>query len=226
VAVADFNGDGIPDIVVADQGQNAIDIFLGKGDGTFSVSTISLGANFIASEAVTGDFNGDGKADFAALTNLGIIIGLGNGDGTFTLGQTIPIPNGGISLVTADFDGDGIADLAFVYSVVSGGVPDFFYQVLHGNGDGTFSQVAPPMHLDDAPYGNVIVADFNGDGVQDIAFIDPFERAVKIFLGNGDGTFTAGTSLSFGLDYIGMAAGDLNGDGIVDLVVCNQDDVQ
>ena len=91
VAVADFNGDGIPDIVVADQGQNAIDIFLGKGDGTFSVSTISPGANFFANEVVTGDFNGDGKADFAAHTNSGgINVWLGNGDGTFTLGQTVP----------------------------------------------------------------------------------------------------------------------------------------
>ena len=224
VAVADFNGDGIPDIVVADQGQNAIDIFLGKGDGTFSVSMISLGASFFANEVVTGDFNGDGKADFAAHTNSGgINVWLGNGDGTFTLGQTVP--NGGGSLVTADFDGDGIADLAFEYGVVSGGAPFYFYQVLHGNGDGTFSQVAPPTHLDNPPIGKIIVADFNGDGVQDIALIDPFERAVKILLGVGDGTFIPGTSLSFGLDYIGMAAGDLNGDGIVDLIVCNQDDV-
>lgn len=81
---ADFNGDGIPDLGVIDSDNSRVDILLGNGDGTFTAETTNPPISGIPSYFATGDFNGDGKTDFAVAENAGTIaILLGNGDGTF-----------------------------------------------------------------------------------------------------------------------------------------------
>ena len=116
VAVGDFNGDGIPDVVVANQNNDNLTVLLGKGDGTFTSASGSplstLGETTVG--VVTGDFNNDGKIDIVATnyTSDTISIFLGNGDGTFQATVTMTVANGPEAIVAADFNNDGNLDLA------------------------------------------------------------------------------------------------------------------
>jgi hypothetical protein len=212
IVSGDFNNDGIPDLAIADQSGN-IQIFLGKGDGTFtagaSINPLYEGEGMgMEPSLATGDFNGDGNLDIVV---NGHHILLGNGDGTFTVGA--PVYNiYGTNAQVADFNHDGKADI-----VVFTGDSDF--QVLLGNGDGTFTN-GPTTGSGGAGI-SFTVGDFNGDGIPDIAVTGGFGLGVDILLGNGDGSFTDGAIYlnGAGLDADGVAAGDFNGDGKADLVV-------
>jgi len=132
--VADFNGDGKPDIAVAILNQG-FEIPLGNGDGTFqALPPVNLGSNgFYTNSLTVGDFNGDGKADLA-VTDEGdqVAILLGNGDGTFQPPVNYTAGSLPSSVTAADFNGDGKLDLV-VTNYDSKSV-----SVLLGNGDGTF----------------------------------------------------------------------------------------
>jgi hypothetical protein len=220
VAVADFNGDGIPDIVTANDtstgSPGTVSVLLGKGDGSFQPSqTLGDGAN--ASCVTVGDFNGDGVPDIAVgYFNGTVRVYLGNGDGTFQNG--IASASGGnllSSIAAADFNGDGRLDL--VVGVVNGA------HILLGNGDGTFQS---PQSL---PTGSgpqaVAVGDFNGDHVPDVATTGSGAGGtVDIFLGKGDGTFVTGTTYAAGQFSHGLVVGDFNGDGTEDLAVATYGD--
>jgi hypothetical protein len=88
VAVGDFNGDGIPDLIVADNGlddgsQSGLSVLLGNGDGSFQ-APVHIATSFRPVSVVAGDFDADGIPDLAVTTNSGAVgIFLGNGDGTF-----------------------------------------------------------------------------------------------------------------------------------------------
>src|SRR5436853_7794815 len=92
VAVGDFNCDGVPDLVVADEGSNNIAVLLGNGDGTFRAAQFfPVGINPVW--VVVGDFNGDRVQDLAApninANNVSVL--LGNGDGTFQADRTFAV---------------------------------------------------------------------------------------------------------------------------------------
>ena len=240
----DFNRDGIPDLALlwsSNQygGPYSISILLGKGDGTFnSGPTFSTGvANQTNPYMISGDFNGDGKPDLAILSwNTGgfasyVTTLLGNGDGSFGAPQSNVAYNQGVvggdgipgSMVAADFNGDGKLDVAVVGDYVSyGGVT-----ILLGNGDGTFK--AGMNFATSGDYGRVAAGDFNGDGIPDLVVTNYFEfgGSPTIFLGKGDGTFTAKPA-SLTLDYFptSVAVGDFNGDGILDLAFSDLNGVE
>src|SRR5580700_9106286 len=209
VAVGDFNGDGIPDIVSTPHG--GIAISLGNGDGTFAAPLIP---NVDSADGINafgvGDFNGDGFTDLLVddedkgkLTVL-----LGKGDGTFTVGQSMPFKTQSISI--ADFTGDGKLDLA-----LSGSAQP---SILLGNGDGTFTAAPDQPQIGSS---QVVATDFNGDGKIDLA-VSPSNGATSILLGNGDGTFTAAPDQpQIGSSQV--VAADFNGDGKIDLAASASD---
>ena len=113
-------------------------------------------------------------------------------------------------IATASFRNDGYYDLA----VATG---NNTVSILLGNGTGSF-----PTHVQYSVPGNpvaIIVGDFNGDGIPDIATADQYTSQVSILLGNGDGTFQAHQEYATGPEPAALAAGDFNGDGILDLAV-------
>jgi hypothetical protein len=153
VQVADFNADGIPDIVSGGYTTLKITVMLGRPDGSFDVSgQYPLpGLGVWPSQFGIADFNRDGHLDVAVSTYGGgkISILLGNGDGTFTQAVPVPATNVALALLVADFDGDAIPDMAVTESIptlgtpavlgnVSGRLLHGFVEILLGNGDATF----------------------------------------------------------------------------------------
>jgi hypothetical protein len=227
VVVADFNGDGYPDIAVSNFDTNSIAVFLNDGTGNFGAPVVtlvqltsSLGLNVGA--LAVGDFNEDGKPDLVVSTIAGMqssIVLLGNGDGTFS--EQPPIPNsfGFLSAKVADLNGDGHQDLVFAL--------DGSIAISLGNGDGTFGAMTVlPSGSSPGLYLGLTVADFNGDGKLDIAASD-FGSAsggfgtLVFYAGNGDRTFANPTAVELSLSSFpgSLASADFNGDGKQDLLI-------
>jgi hypothetical protein len=224
VASADFNGDGIPDVVVGQDrnfGATGVVVYLGKGDGTFYPG-VSYGPSPTLEYVAVADFNGDGIPDIAATDSQnGIVqIFLGNGDGTFSIGLVYPSDTNDSpypeNVVTGDFNHDGNVDLA-IANPGSGTL-----SVLLGNGDGTFQMPASYAVPGWAPYF-IATADVNGDGYLDLEACaetdDP--PAIVIMLAHNDntGTFAAPTFINTTGWPQSVAFGDLNGDGKLDMAV-------
>jgi hypothetical protein len=243
IAVGDFNGDGKLDLAILNFSNiqpQFVRVMLGNGDGTFT-----LGAGYAAdysptfptsSPVVVADFNKDGKPDLAVIhsSTSSIDIMLGNGDGTFGSPIGYPVGTGvtfagiGVTLLKAgDFNGDGKPDL-LSYSQAGG---DQTFSVLLGNGDGTFAAAItfPAGIQPAATIDCIVVGDLNGDGKPDLAAAsaDDPHSSLKVYIGNGDGTFAApadypspvGPFPGSAGSAIGMAMVDVNGDGKPDIVV-------
>ncbi|MDR3746514.1 MAG: FG-GAP-like repeat-containing protein [Acidobacteriaceae bacterium] len=218
IAIGDFNGDGIPDMAIANRNSNTVTILLGNGDGTFTASPVSPATGSYPYSIVSGDFNGDGKADLAVANYYDgtVTILLGNGDGTFTAAASPTVGYYPISIAVGDFNGDGKVDLA-VANEGSNAVT-----ILLGNGDGTFTASPVSPATGRSPY-SIVSGDFNGDGILDLAIANQGSNTVTILLGNGDGTFTAmPESPATGSYAYSITVGDFNGDGIPDLAIANQ----
>jgi hypothetical protein len=210
----DFNADGIPDIIVAVNGGTsspAVSVFLGKGDGTFQTS-LGSGTGVGAWDMAVGDFNGDGKLDVAVGGYTGsniqpvIQILLGNGDGTFSNGQTIDVSAIPLSITTGDFNGDGKLDLAIATDKA------YFFQ---GAGNGTFTANASVKVGTQSTLYQVVVGDFNGDGKADVAVSDGFK--VYVLYDTGSFAFTTVQVASY-VSAAYIAAVDVNQDHYTDLL--------
>jgi hypothetical protein len=224
VAVGDFNNDGKPDFAVAgNNGQGAVDVYLGNGDGTFRHSFHYMTENHQYGIAA-GDFNGDGKQDLAVLTqeDHGVAVFLGNGDGTFQNGVEYFTSVTSIGLIVADLNGDGKLDIA----TVNLGGAAWGTSILFGRGDGTFKKV---VRLVKGGGGSgIAVGDFNHDGNLDLAETTDTDQGLvlSIFLGTGGGNFAPPTYYPTGQGADGIAVADLNGDGKLDLITGNECDSQ
>jgi len=225
VLTADFNGDGIPDLVIL--GNDTISLLLGNGDGTFTAAPYP--SSELPGAIAVGDFNGDGIPDLAVAPVLdegNSEVLLGNGDGTFTIGKgSFGIANGtstSNSIAVGDFNGDGNLDVVETCASFDD-QPCNLLLIQFGNGDGTFMQSSgiPGIPSDFSGSQSVAVGDFNGDGQPDLAVTNSGANGVNVFL-NREGGLTAVSAIpATGDRPISIVAADFNGDGKPDLAVAN-----
>ncbi len=213
-ASGDFNGDSFPDLAVTNQGRvtpqtvaGAASILLNDGMGGFRAgASYTVGA--LASSVVAGDFNRDGKLDLGVGNMNRVTILPGNGDGSFRSGVDFPTEILASSGATADLNRDDKLDLVFA-SASEGSVA-----VLLGDGDGAFA--APVRYGADIVPRKIVFGDFNSDGKADI--VAGGDTGISLFLGDGSGGFSATSALQGGFNGTsGLAAGDFNKDGNLDL---------
>jgi len=215
----DLNKDGNADLISINSNavQSSVTVFLGKDDGSYqpAVDYALPGAN--AQYGVLEDLNDDGILDLLVSSDspaFAFSIFIGNGDGTFQPAQTFTPANTNLhynqAFIAADVNGDGIKDIVTVQG-----------QVFLGKGDGvTFTEMSQtsfaPINLATNNFApSIVAADFNNDGKVDLATDDGL--AIRTYLGNGDGTFSAGPAYSTIPNYGFLAATDLDGDGNIDL---------
>src|SRR5215475_8248647 len=190
VAVADFNGDGKPDLAVANRSSSDVSILLGNGDGTFQKAA-SYNTDVDADHVACADFNGDGRTDLLISSSTGMIgVLTGNGDGSFQTAILTSTAGTTPFVALGDFNGDGHIDVVAGTGGASGESDFGNLIVLLGNGNGTFqTQVSSKLRF--WPQF-IVAADLNGDGKMDLAAAvreNIFGGDLRVFLGNGDGTF-------------------------------------
>jgi len=210
--LVDLNEDGVPDLATI--AGSKLRVLLGIGDTTFGTPTEYDGVGNL-NDLVTGDLNGDDHLDVAAVSISATSVFIGDGDGSLTFAGSVDV--GSRALHIADLNLDGNLDLI-----------DDYLHILLGNGDGTFEVLGFPSVYDDAPPDRVAVGDLNEDDIPDLAlryeyYVSNEEfSAVDVWLGNGDGTFTSGSTYELGRYLGSLQILDLDLDGFQDLVAANQ----
>ncbi len=167
-------------------------------------------------DVAVADVNADGHPDILTANREGrsVSVFLGRGDGTLEPARTVDTGLGATSLAVADMDADGNLDV--VVSVCTEGCTENSILTLLGSGDGWFTP-GPALPVDGVPY-NVAVADFDRDGLPDIAASDYPGRRLMVLLSDwSPGSFTE-VSLPTGKNPIALSVGDLDDDGFPDLI--------
>lgn len=243
-AWGDYNNDGLIDLYVSNYKDKNI-LYKNNGNDTFAdVTDPANVGNFGASTDIAwGDYNNDGFPDLFLVNGLGPgygdkkILYKNNGDGTFEdIAEKAGIENlaFGMCVSLADYDNDGLLDVYFTnnaHVMICSGQSNKLYR---NNGDDTFSDVTEEAGVGD--FGNgmgVAWCDYDNDGDQDLYMlnfvnsnIDPPENNLSaLYNNNGDGTFTLSVNAVNSIGGHGVAWGDYNNDGNMDVYIANVKDI-
>jgi hypothetical protein len=216
VVIGDMNGDGKPDLVVADSNQDSIMVMLGNGLGSFGPRAGFWAGPLNYLQALTlADVNGDGKLD-AITGNTAyndVVVMLGNGAGGLGYPYAYYIGAQPNSVVAADVNNDGKMDL--VVSEYSSNQ----ISVLLGDNSGNF--YTHSEYSTGSGPTTMAVGDLNNDGKLDIITANYNGGGFSVMLGNGTGGFTYWAEYVLSSTIFAVAIGDLNGDGKPDLALAN-----
>jgi hypothetical protein len=217
---ADFNGDGIPDLVTSSEvvSTRVYSILLDvvQSDGTLGNPVTLYSSGFFSNFAIA-DVDRDGKSDivFADYTAQTIVALLANGDGTFRTVSTAT-PFAVSQMVCADFDEDGFVDVAIgLYNTTT-------LAILHGDGSGTFTEVSPAERVTVSPAIVTLAGgDVDGDGHADIVIRSSLgSPSLSVLFGAGNASFASQATIRSATDSggYGLLVRDLDGDGDGDIL--------
>jgi len=236
ITTADLDGDGTLDLIVSNFDSHDVSVLLNNADGTFAPQQ-----QYPAADALfgieTADLDGDGDEDVVVASNrfvvgsedpiAGVVILLNRGDGALSAPRLVPVGSQCVDLAIADFDLDGRPDIA-VAAMIDDGPDVANVGVLFNNGDATMS---PPLPIHTAAPGlpgDVIAADFDGDGDEDLVITNWNDDSLTTIINRGHRRFRAfDRTTETGHWPHMLAAADFDRDGDVDLAVTNtfDDDV-
>jgi hypothetical protein len=233
VAVADFNGDGRPDLAVTDNSAGTVSVLFNQTTAGATTPSFTTAIPYAVGNTplfvLAADFNGDGRPDLAVLNNNAKTVSVllntalaGASTPSFGLQQTFAIGSGAAQMVTADFNGDGRPDLA-VANFADNSVTVLLNTTPAGAATVSFS--AQTLAVGSEPEG-ITAADFNGDGRPDLVVTNYAAGTVSVLLnttpaGNATASFAARQTFATGTNPRAVIAADLNGDGLPDLAVAN-----
>ena len=224
VTTGDVNNDNATDLIVVNYGTNSIGVHLGYGNGSFqNYTTYFTGYDSDPHSVALGHFNNDNHLDIAVAnygtSNIGILLGYGNGTFASQKTYTTLSKSHPSSIALADFNHDHHLDIV-VSNNGSGNVGIFL-----GNGDGSFeAQKIYPVDSDSHPE-YITVNDLNEDNELDVVVVDSVNDRVHILLGDGNGSFAIITTYD-GISEsspVSVGVGDINNNNQSDIVVVNYD---
>ena len=208
VGIADLNGDTYGDLITSLLITAKAKVVLGLGSQSFEAAKVVPALSGANAGVVITDLDLDGHLDLVAPSSTAdeLLLALGNGDGSFTKLPVLALDQSTQSPAAADMNGDGLPDLV---------VPlDSGTRVYLGNGDGTFG---PALIGPAVSSRRTAVTDVDLDGDLDVVLLNQFTNLV-IQLNDGAGNLTSGTTIAAVGNLYDLALGDLDGDGIGDLL--------
>lgn len=187
----------------------------GGGNEFVEASRLDTGTGVRTYGGAATDLNFDGRVDLAVVNEVAadLRVFMNNGDGTFGPLTSYAIRRGASPTVWGDFNRDGLTDIA------SSNYDDNSMSVVLGNGDGTFRE-SQTYTTGTTPAG-IASFDVNGDAFVELVVVNAASNTLSLFRNNGDGTFQPQVSIFNvpGARLYGLAAADMNNDGLMDLVV-------